>query len=435
MKRDARGLDVSTDCDEVIAGIDRFTSDFLAARDDAAAIFDLATRHPDCALVQTYAAAMHLYSESTAQIDARARPLLARAVAVRGALTRREAALVDLVAAWVAGERLRAIALAEAMAVEWPRDIVVAKLAEFLFYEAPDYRRHLRFMRAIAPAHDRLSHFHAMYAFALELAACYGEAERAAERAVALDVHTPWAHHALAHLYLNQGRLAEGIRALEDFAPTWGAHARSIQCHNAWHLALLHLTNGDYGRAAAIGRERIWGVVPDSVFEQVDAIALLWRLDLAGAPADDLWPPIAGRVAALAGEQVFPFLSAHVAYALARAGRRDEVRAAIAALAAHADRQPGSARWLWRDIALPLVTACRAFAERAYGRCAALLEPIAGDLAVAGGSDAQSDLFRQTLLVALLESGRRADARALLQHRLGDRAPTPLEASWIARAG
>jgi hypothetical protein len=433
MRRDARDLPVTTDSDAVVAGIDRFTDDFLAARDGAAAILDLAERHPDCALVQLYAAALHVYSQSTAQIARDARPLIARAARRRAELSPREGLLLDLLECWANGEYQRAIVLAETIAAAWPRDIVAVKIGEFLFFQAPDYQRHLRFIAGVAPAHPRSSPYDAMLAFALELAGQYAEAERVAERGIALEYSTPWAHHALGHVYLNQSRLAEGIAAFERFAPSWQSHMRVLQGHNAWHLALLYLYDLQLERALALYRDQVWGVEPESVNEQVDAVALLWRLDLAGQPADECWSAVADAVAPRAGEQVFPFLNAHQVYALARAGRAAEAHAASTALARFAARQAGGYRRIWREIAVPLVEGCRAFAEGAFAQCATLLEPIAGDCYRVGGSDAQNDLFTQTLLVALIESGRRADTSALLEQRLRHRPATPLEQHWKSR--
>jgi hypothetical protein len=433
MKRDARGLIVSTDSDAAIVGIDRFTADFMAARTEASALFDLAASHEDCGLIQLYAAAMWIYSQSAEDITAHAFPFIARAARQRARLDERELMLLDMIEGWAVNDFQRAITLAECIVERWPRDIIAAKLGEFFFFQAPDYQRHLRFIAGIAAAHPASSSYDAMHAFALALAGHAADAERVAEKGIALDPSTPWAHHALGHVYLAQGRLAEGRAAFERFAPSWAAHMRVLQCHNAWHLALFYIFELQLDGALSLCRERIWGVQPESVNEQIDAVALLWRLDLAGHPTDVLWPAIAAAVAPRAGEQVFPFLNAHSIYALARGGHSDQARAASAAFGAYAERQSGGYRRVWRDIGIPLVEGCRAFAEGEYTRCATLLEPIAGDLCLAGGSDAQNDLFAQTLLVALIESGRRSDAAALLAHRLRGRRPTALEARWIER--
>ncbi|MGH7788914.1 MAG: hypothetical protein ACRERC_18735, partial [Candidatus Binatia bacterium] len=105
------------------------------------------------------------------------------------------------------------------------------------------------------------------------------------------------------------------------------------------------------------------------------------------------------------------------------------------ALARFADAQRGPARRVWLDVGLPLIDGCMAFAAGDHRRSAALLEPLAADLYCVGGSDAQNELFQQTLAIALLESGRRADAAALLRRRLGARPATPLEEHWLSRAG
>jgi len=433
MKRDRNGHEISTDSDAVVEGIDRFAGDFLGARDPSA-ILQLADRHPDCALAQAYAAAMHLYSQSRAQIDACAAPLLERASASRTGLTARETLLIDALAAWTRNDLPTALARFERIAADWPTDLVAAKLAEFLFYEAPDYRRHLRFMERIAPAHRDTPAFLAMHAFALELCREYERAERTARRAIELDADTPWAHHALAHQMLNQRRIGEGLDLLRTLAPTWEDHVPSIRSHNWWHVALLELAAGDVDAALRRYHERVTGAAPESVLEHVDAISLLWRIELAGRRTDAEWRALAPHLEGRPGEQIFPFLNAHYAYALVRAGRDDEAAAALAALRAFALEQSGPAARAFRDVGLPLVTACAAFAAGEPARCVVLLEPILAELAIVGGSDAQNDLFRETYLVALLDCGRAAEARRRLDARIAGAAPTAAEQVWLARA-
>ena len=434
MKQNLHGYDVSTDSAEVTAGLDRFSADFLAARNEATAIFDLASAHPECALVQAYAAAMTLYAESRVAIERTAIPLLERASELRAGITARESLLIDALLAWTRGDHQTALALHERIAADWPRDLVAAKFGEFLFYEAPDYRRHLRFMERIASANDGAPAFLAMHAFALELCREHERAETIARRAIEIERATPWAHHALAHLFLSQRRTEEGLAALRELAPTWERNTQATRSHNYWHLALLHLANDDLDSALRIYRERIAGFEPTSNFEHVDAISLLWRAELAGHRRDHEWRELAPNLIERANEQIFPFLNAHYAYALTRAGYDDVVEVALERLREHAFRQTGAAARVFRDVGLPLVTACVAFAAGEAARCAVLLEPILPEIACVGGSDAQNDLFRQTYLIALLDSGRQSEARRRLNARLEGRPPTPAEQVWLARA-
>jgi hypothetical protein len=433
MKQDARGLPISTDSDHVVDAIDHFTVDFLAARTSAGAMLVLAEEHPTCAVPQLYAAALHVYLQSTAHLACSANPLLARVAALRTSLNERERLLAGAVEAACAGHYAQALTHCEAITARWPRDVVAAKFAEFMFYMAPDYTRHMRFMERIAAANQGFSHFEAMHAFALGLGGEHARAERVAELAIEHDPDTPWAHHALAHQLLQQGRIAEGFSMLERFAPSWAPHVRSMQCHNTWHMGLFQLADMrlDDVRATLCGR--IMGFDAADPQEHVDAISLLWRFELAGGSAGDEWQVLAAQVAARAREQVFPFLSAHYCYALARGGSADAAHAGCAQMAAFAEQQQDEARRAWRTVAVPLVQGCLAFADSDYIRCAVLLEPIMADVVCAGGSDAQNDLFAMTYLVALIRAGRHAEARALLQRRIGNRRPTALEQHWLAQ--
>jgi tetratricopeptide (TPR) repeat protein len=433
MKYDARGLPVSTSSDEVIDAIDRFTVAFLAAKDAASTILAIADTHPDCALVNAYAAALHLYSQSAAAIERDALPLLARARTAGTPLSMREQLLIDAVAAWARNDFGQAIALHEVIAEGWPADIVSAKFAEFLFFQAPDYQRHLRFMEMVAPANDTISHFKAMHAFAYELCGQYPRAEAVARSALDLDLDTPWAHHALAHLYLNQGRIRDGTEALERFAPTWVGHGQSLRVHNTWHLALLHLAALDINKVIDLYRTRIAGLTPTDVFEHVDAISLLWRLELAGHRQEEEWRVLVPHIVPRANEQVFPFLNAHYVYALARGGRVSEAEHAVELVRAFADRQHGDSAHTWGCVGVPLLEACLAFARGDSTGAAQLLGPVQRELYRVGGSDAQNDLFRQTYLVSLLDTRQASVASRLLADRIGRRLPTPLEAYWLSR--
>jgi hypothetical protein len=434
MKNDRNGYAVSTGSDAVIAALDRFTTDFLGARPEAAAVVALAEEHPGCVLAQAYAAALALFSQSRAEIERTAVPLLERASALRAGATARESLLLDALLAWARNDLPTAIALHERLAADWPRDLVAAKIAEFLFYEAPDYRRHLRFMDRIAEANEREPAFLAMHAFALELCRHDERAEATARRALELDQDTPWAHHALAHLTLNQRRIDDGLALLHAAEPTWAAHTPSLRAHNWWHLALLHLANEDVAAALRAYRENVVGADASSVFEHVDAISLLWRAELAGHRQDDEWRRLAPHLVERALEQCFPFLNAHYAYALTRAGRHDVVQDSLARLRDYAFRQTGFSARVFRDVGLPLVTGCAAFAAGEAARCTVLLEPVMPEIACVGGSDAQNDLFRQTWVVALLDAGRQAEARKRLNARIAGSAPTAVEQGWLARA-
>ena len=78
--------------------------------------------------------------------------------------------------------------------------------------------------------------------------------------------------------------------------------------------------------------------------------------------------------------------------------------------------------------------ACRALGAFAHGRfaqCAALLEPMAQEVARIGGSNAQREVIEETLLVALMRSDQAGKALALLDARLNRRS-TGRDQRWRA---
>jgi hypothetical protein len=95
-----------------------------------------------------------------------------------------------------------------------------------------------------------------------------------------------------------------------------------------------------------------------------------------------------------------------------------------------ADRQSGRMVHVWRDIGVPLVRGCAAFARRDYGPAAALIGSILNEVAYAGGSDEQRLVFIQSNLVSLIRSGQKAEAVRALDEYIDSRPITPLERRW-----
>jgi hypothetical protein len=434
MQTDMRGLAISGADAAMAASLRQFQEDFLAFRDEAAAIIGLAEAVPGCPMAQLYAAAMHVYSQSEADIAAAVPPLLARARAAAGAATARERLLTTAIAAWAAADFATAVSALEGVAAEWPEDVIAAKFAEFVFSQAPDFPRHLRFMQSVAAANADLPNFGAMLAFAHELNRDFAAAERIAEAALATAPDTPWAHHALGHLYLNTARIEDGLRRLEGFAPLWARHGNGIRCHNYWHLALLRLGCMDVAGALALYRDWIAGRDPASAFEHTDAISLLWRLELCGhSVGREDWAPMLPYARARAADRVMPFMNAHYVYALGRAGEGDAARDALARLAARTSQAADTETQQWRT-GLGLLHGVLALAEGDAKAGIAAMEPIFGIVACTGGSDAQNDLFAQAYIVGLVRAGRRDKAHELLQRRTAGRTPTPQEISWLQAA-
>jgi tetratricopeptide (TPR) repeat protein len=425
--KDARGLDLTANDPAAVAAADDFAARLLRLDQGVEAILDAAKRWPETPIIRLYAAAFWLYGQTDAARETAAAHLRACGAL---AMNTRERALHRALALWHGNENLRAVGALEAITAEWPGDLLSAKLAEFLYYVlgqqymGPRFRAH---MRRLEPVHANDPDFLAMAAFASELCGDYADAEARAERGLGIEPRNPWAQHALSHVLIRQGRVREGLARLELFLPLLATCGRPIHCHDAWHLALLHLEQLDVAAAMRVFRTHIWGITPDFVVEQLDAIALLWRIEIAGTPMDAQWPSIAEHIALRAVETFMPFMNAHYVYALARAGRADAVEAALAQVRARSTADDEEAKRVWAPVGRAVVEAAAAFGAGDRASAAALLDPVMPIMTSIGGSDAQDDLFRQTYLRSLQAAGRHAEATAYFERIAADKARTPLD--------
>jgi tetratricopeptide (TPR) repeat protein len=425
--KDARGLDVTSDDAAAVMAADDFAARLLRLDQGVEAILEAVKRCPATPIVQLYAAAFWLYGQTEEARETAATHLRACQTL---AMNPRERALQRGLTLSHANDNLHALEAMEAITVEWPRDLFTAKLAEFLYYVLGQQYMGERFrahMNRLQPMHAHDPDFLAMASFASELCDDFAAAESGAERALGIEPRNPWAQHALTHVLIRQGRLKEGLAHMEGFLPLLATCGRPIHSHDAWHLALLHLEELDVAAAMRVFHTHIWGITPDFVVEQLDAIALLWRIEMAGTAMDAQWPSIADHVAARATETFIPFMNAHYLYALARAGRSDTVKAGLAAVRARSEANDEEARRVWNPVGRPVAEAAAAFGAGDRARAAALLDPVMPLMTSIGGSDAQDDLFRQAYLRSLQAAGRHADAAAYADGITAGKSRTPLD--------
>lgn len=389
----------------------------------AEAILPAAEEFPEDPLVQLCAAALHLYGQ-TGDNNRAAEAFLDRAAACGGAVD--FGPLQVALRFWLVQRYDDAARLLEEITAADPRDLLAAKFSEFLYYIMGQQYCGSRFrahMERLEPANGNDPDYLAMASFARELCGDFTGARELAEKSLSLEARNPWAEHTLAHVTIRLGDIDAGERRLRSFLPQAATCSRPIHSHTAWHLALFEIERLNPSGALTVFHEHIWGFVPEMIGEQVDAIALLWRLEMAGADVSAEWSSPADFAEKHVSESYMPFLTAHHAYALARAGRSEAADHLLATAAARPEE-------LWREVGAPVVRAAAAFARHRWQEAAEILEPVMPRLTRIGGSDAQDDLFRQTYFVALARAGRKADARAYWERFNAGKKSSALD-SWF----
>jgi tetratricopeptide (TPR) repeat protein len=410
MQCDALGNPVTLHHTESLAPLNDFVMGFIASEARAVNVLPAAA-HDHCAIVQAYAAALHMFAE-TGGAPANAQPYLQQAQQHAAQATPREQRFVAAVAAWVNGDVPTSLRLLQEQVAQHPRDLVALKLGQYHAFNLGDAPAMLRLALAAEPHAADVPYLHGMLAFGWEQCHALAQAETAARHAIHLCEKEPWAHHALAHVMLTQGRMQEGWDLMQSMAPTWAGLNSFMLTHNWWHAALFAIELGEPETALRLYDQHVWGVAKDYSQDQANAVSLLVRLELVGVDVGARWQDVASYLLARGAEHVLPFLDLHYLYGLARAGRA-EAQALCTSLEAHADAQPAASGW--HDIAVPCAHGLLAYAKGNYTTAAAAFEQALPQLTRIGGSHAQRDLFGQLHLDALMRSGQWAAAQNLVQ--------------------
>ncbi len=414
--KDWAGNPISAGDAEIAQGISDFVKGFVGYETRAVNVLKAAEAAPDDTLANAYAGMLHLFIESPAA-PGLARPWLERAAKGAARATRRERMTLAAAEAWAAGDLPRAIRIGREAVEEFPSDLAMAKITQYHLFNRGDSPGMLAVGHAVAAARPDIAHVHGMVAFGYEQCHMLAEAEQAALRAVSLKRKEPWAHHALAHIHLTQGRIAEGRAFLEEVAETWTDLNSFMLSHNWWHFALFAISQGDFETALRAYDERCWGLDKGYSQDQVGAVSLLARLEIAGVDVGDRWEDVGAHLAGREWDFVNGFLSLQYLYGLARAGRPE----ADAMLEGFREQARGTRedRALWAEVCLPAAEGMVAHAKGDWGRCVAALGAALPRIWETGGSHAQRDLFEQVWLDALIRDGRWVAAQQALERRRG----------------
>jgi len=418
--RDAYGLAVSTSSRAAVDAHDRGVRALLGFGADTVECFRQAlAADPDFVLARA-ALAVALYLDE--QIPA-ARAEMERAIADGDAqaasLSARERRHLEALRLFVGGRGNDAIAVMQEVLGEFPRDVLLMQRLYYVYFWQGRSAEMLEVTRAVLPALADDGYALGYHAFALEENRRFDEALPLAERAVAVNPRDAWAVHAIAHVHYERGDNRRGIESLPGRIHPCD-HLGYFRNHLLWHLALLHLAEGDYERGGRLF-ESVFGRIPIAIASDLqDSVALAWRLDLFGRPDPRRWAQLGAAARRWLDMPLLLFHDLHVGMALVAAGDWSS-----AALQLDRLRQRGtrSKNPTLAEVVVPLMEGLHAFARGEYAAAVARIEPVERRIVEVGGSHAQREVFHDTLLAAAL---RGSDPRAvtLLERRLAKR-PNP----------
>lgn len=380
---------------------------------------------PDFALA--HAALAMLGHEAGAAADVQGSLAEARK-AVRRRGDDRERSLVDVVGRRVRDPRGSGARALRRHIAEHPRDVlaVSAAVPTIAFSGIIDVQQEAwEVVEGLAPAYGDHWWYISLLAFTRQDQGRFDEAWLLAESALSCEPSSGHAVHAQTHVLYETGQHATGQEWLDHWVAESGRSA-SHRAHFSWHAALHELALGD---TEAVRRRYYSQLAPPGVTgvrALVDTASLLWRWQVtttAWDAAEIPVPPIDPVLEAIGDELLdrpgTPFTALHAALAHAASGDQRRL-AALAARCRRARQAPT------RAVVAPFCDALLQAGDRRWGEAAETISALLPHLVTVGGSLAQREVVEETLLLCLLNAGRAAAARDVLDERL-DRRPSPLD--------
>jgi len=394
--------------------------------DDPVATIDTAILHsPGFVMAQVLKAYLHLLGTEPGDIET-ARSCWKAAASLRG--NSREQAHIAAVGALVKGRWHLAGRILEDLSIEFPRDLLALQAGHLIdFYTGNSTMLRDRMARAVTSWSGTTPGYHAllgMYAFGLEETGNYTEAESAGREAVSLNPRDGWAQHAVAHVMEMQNRCQDGIAWMRQNPEAWSTDS-FFQVHNWWHLALYHLELEQFDEVLALYDGPVYGNASGVVLDMIDASALLWRLNLLGIDCGERWRTLAENWQPIACSGNYAFNDVHAAMAFAGAGHIEGIDDILEAQRVAMTRDDDNADFT-RQVGHAVTLGLKAFAEEDYNRAIECIRPVRNIANRFGGSHAQRDVIRQTLIEASLRSRQPALAKAFVSERMKWRPESPL---------
>jgi Tfp pilus assembly protein PilF len=350
-----------------------------------------------------------------------ARESMAAAEALAAGLPEREASTIAMYGKLIGGQGGAALAAAREHLKDWPRDAFVLSPCTSVFGligfsgRAGREREQVEMLEPYVSTYGDDWWFNTQYAFALMEVGEHAAALPRIEGALAVQPRNAHGAHIRAHLYYEMGEQEASRAYLRGWLPEYPRDGQ-LHCHISWHLALCELEAGNPEAAfrhydAGVSPAGTWGP-PLNVL--TDAVAFLWRAELAGNPRDPArWQALHDFTHRMFPKAGIAFADAHAALADAMAGDG----AALAARVEGMEAAIAEGRYPAGPLVPALARGWAAVARQDWPGAIAALEPCIAEHERIGGSRAQRDLVEFTLMKAYCAAGRLDALRAMLAGR------------------
>jgi tetratricopeptide (TPR) repeat protein len=434
---DPRGVPVSCAESGAIEGLEKALEMALAFRGDAIAQIDqVLDEHPNFIMGWLFKAGW-----LTQSMETRIYPDMVAAAAQAekrlATANQRERGHFAAVEAWMQGDFYGAVQKWEAVLTAYPMDLLALALIHYtdvLLGDVVGQRdvvaRVFNLWDEHVPGFEFVLGF---YAFGLEENRDFAEAEEMGRRALAIRPDNPYSVHAVSHVMEMQGRQSGGIRFMHDNLGYWGTS--NFANHLWWHTSLYHLDLEQNDKVMDIFDSHLNSAGKDGDrYEELDAAALLWRLNLVGIDVGDRWAHLADKWAISAQDTLYAFNDVHAMMTFVADDRAEAQAALLSANERYVENASDANASMSREIGLPFCMAIQDFKSEKYSDCVDRLLPVRYMTQKLGGSFAQRDIIGWTLLEAALRAKRYDLALGLANERAALKSTSAQNWRAVARA-
>lgn len=358
------------------------------------------------------------------------------AQAAASGATRREQQHIAAVARAMEGDGPGATALIREHLAEFPRDAylllqVSGPFGLLAFNGSPDWRAEtFAIIDPLASTYGEDWWFLNTHAFVHNELSHFDEALRLSQRSLDLYARQGSGAHTMSHVLFETGDIAGGDAFLAGWLPGYERNA-TIYSHLAWHHALFLLKEGRAAEALAIyAKDLAPAVCPGSaVIAVADAASFMWRCDLYGVGRpEESRAELRDFAVSTFPRPGITFADLHCALAYAAAGDSESLDRLVGDLR----QREADGKQLAGPVVSTVAEAIRRFAALDYAGAVDTLYPMRETIVRVGGSNAQREVFEDTLLEACMRAGRFEQAEPILRERL-ERRPSASDRTMLAR--
>lgn len=336
---------------------------------------------------------------------------------------------------WAEGDLKGAIDQLEQVLLIHPRDLLAAKVVQDLYLfigDSVNLRDSINRIFFSWPSDlPGYSDLLGMRSFGLEETYSFEQGESLGREALSLNPENVYARHSVTHVCEMLGRRREGIDFLLGSENDWSGSFSQI--HMWWHMALMYLDEGEYGKAKRVYDDLLCGTSPVVMHDIADRASFLWRRYLLGQDISDSVPALGDDAQSFVGDSTYVFNEFHLVICEVLAGRLSGAERVLETMKSRTS-DPNDGR-LVSEVGIPFCRGLISFGAQDYSEAARLVSSIRHRSTELGGSHAQQDIVFQTALVAAGAAGQEGLARALTAERLLTRPNSESATARLVAAG